>query len=36
LQSQAARAQELEMELTEAQEAESKLWLEFDHKLAKE
>jgi hypothetical protein len=34
--SQAARAQELETELMKAQEAESKLWLEFDHQLAKE
>jgi hypothetical protein len=36
LRSQAARAQELEMELTKAREAESKLRLEFDHQLAKE
>jgi hypothetical protein len=36
LRSQAARAQELETELTEAREAESKLRLEFDHQLAKE
>jgi hypothetical protein len=36
LQSQAASAQELEMELTKAREAESKLRLEFDHQLAKE
>jgi hypothetical protein len=36
LQSQAARAQELEVELTKAREAESKLRLEFDQLLAKE
>jgi hypothetical protein len=36
LRSQAARAQELETELTKAREAESKLRLEFDHQLAKE
>jgi hypothetical protein len=36
LRSQAARAQELEMELTKAREVESKLRLEFDHQLAKE
>jgi hypothetical protein len=36
LQSQAARAWELEVELTKAQEAESKLRLEFDQQLAKE
>jgi hypothetical protein len=36
LQSQAAQAQELETELTKAQEAESKLRLEFDHQLTKE
>jgi hypothetical protein len=35
LRSQAARAQELETELTKAREAESKLRLEFDHRLAK-
>jgi hypothetical protein len=33
---QAAQAQELEMKLTEAREAESKLRLEFDHQLARE
>jgi hypothetical protein len=36
LRSQAAWAQELETELTEAQEAELKLRMEFDHQLAKE
>jgi hypothetical protein len=36
LQSQAARAQELEAELTKAREAELKLRLEFDQQLAKE
>jgi hypothetical protein len=36
LRAQAARAQELEMELTKTQEAESMLWLEFDCQLAKE
>jgi hypothetical protein len=36
LQTQAARAQELETELAKVQEAESKLWLEFDQRLAKE
>jgi muconolactone delta-isomerase len=36
LQSQAARARELEAELMKAREAESKLWLEFDQQLAKE
>jgi hypothetical protein len=36
LQSQAARAQELETELTKAREAESKPRLEFDQQLAKE
>jgi hypothetical protein len=36
LRSQAARAQELETELTEAREVKSELWLEFDHQLAKE
>jgi hypothetical protein len=35
LQSQAARAQELEAELTKARVAESKLRLEFDQQLAK-
>jgi hypothetical protein len=34
--SQAAQAQELETELTNTREAESKLWLEFDRQLAKE
>jgi hypothetical protein len=34
--SQAARAQELETELTKARKVESKLRLEFDHQLAKE
>jgi hypothetical protein len=36
LRSQAAQAQELETELTNTREAESKLWLEFDRQLAKE
>jgi hypothetical protein len=36
LRSQAARAQKLEMELTEAREVKSKLRLEFDHQLARE
>jgi hypothetical protein len=36
LQSQATRTQELEVELTKAREAESKLQLEFDQRLAKE
>jgi hypothetical protein len=36
LQSQAARAQELEMKLAKVQEAESKLRLEFDQRLIKE
>jgi hypothetical protein len=36
LQTQAARTQELEAELTKAREAESKLQLEFDQQLAKE
>jgi hypothetical protein len=36
LRAQAARAQELEMELTKDREAESSLWLEFDCQLAKE
>jgi hypothetical protein len=36
LQSQAARARELEAKLMKAQEAESKLQLEFDQQLAKE
>jgi hypothetical protein len=36
LQSQAAKAQELEVELTKVQEAESKLRLEFDQQLARE
>jgi hypothetical protein len=36
LRSQAARAQELEMELTKTQKAESELQLEFDRQLAKE
>jgi hypothetical protein len=36
LRAQAARAQELEMELTKAREAESSLRLEFDRQLAKE
>jgi hypothetical protein len=36
LQAQAARARELEMELTKAQEAESSLRLEFGRQLAKE
>jgi hypothetical protein len=36
LRSQAAWAQELETELTKTREAESKLRLEFDHRLAKE
>jgi hypothetical protein len=36
LQAQAARAQELEMELTKTREAESSLRLEFDRQLAKE
>jgi hypothetical protein len=36
LQTQAAQAQELEMELTKAREAESSLQLEFDRQLAKE
>jgi hypothetical protein len=36
LRAQAARAQELETELTRTREAESSLRLEFDHQLAKE
>jgi hypothetical protein len=36
LQAQADRAQELEMELAKAKEAESMLWLEFEQRLAKE
>jgi hypothetical protein len=36
LRAQAARAQELELELTKTRDAESSLRLEFDHQLAKE
>jgi hypothetical protein len=36
LRAQAARVQELEMELTKAREAESSLRLKFDRQLAKE
>jgi hypothetical protein len=36
LRAKAARAQELETELTKTQEAESSLRLEFDRQLAKE
>jgi hypothetical protein len=36
LRAQAARVQELEIELTKTQEVESTLRLEFDHQLAKE
>jgi hypothetical protein len=36
LRTQVARAQELETELAKAREVESKLWLEFDQRLAQE